>query len=218
VPVVARTRIFGAVRQTVALPVVEDGDEPGVAWGRRLAFPGLREGERLSRRTRLPERAAIRAADGTLLAGEPIPGSQGRTSDDPELAGSIAGALGAIPPERARELRAEGVPADAQVGLTGLERALDDEVRGRPGGELRAGRRTLARTEPQPVATVRTTIVPRVQRAAVEALGARVGGVVALDPRTGAGHRRRPASGSAACSRPARRSRSSRSSAASSRG
>ena len=42
-----------------------------------------------------------------------------------------------------------GVPDDAQVGISGLERALDDELRGIPGGELRAGLRTLATTKPQ---------------------------------------------------------------------
>jgi hypothetical protein len=186
VPVAVRTRVFGPVRETVDLPVEEDGDTAAIAWKRHLVFPGLREGERLTRRTRLPERAPIRAADGTLLAGEPLPGTQARSSSDPDLAASIAGTLGPIPPERARELRAEGVPSDAQVGLTGLERALDDEVRGRPGGDLRAGRRTLAISVPEPAAPVRSTIVPRVQRAAVEAIGPRVGGVVALDPRSGA--------------------------------
>jgi len=181
-----RTKVFGTVRRTARLPVEQDGEEPGIAWRRHLAFPGVRAGERLTRRTRLPTRAPIRAADGTLLAGEPLPDTASRSAEDPELAASIAGALGPIPAERARELRAEGVPADAQVGLTGLERALDDEVRGRPGGELRAGRRPLAVSVPQPADPVRSTIVPRVQRAAVAALGGRLGGVVALDPRTGA--------------------------------
>ena len=51
---------------------------------------------------------------------------QDRVADDPELAASIRGELGPIPEERREELRAKGVPSDAQVGLTGLERALDD--------------------------------------------------------------------------------------------
>ena len=83
-------------------------------------------------------------------------------------------------------MRTEGVPERALVGISELERALDDELRGRPGGVLRAGVKVLATTAPEPAQPVRSTIVPRVQRAAVEALAGRLGGAVALDPRTGA--------------------------------
>ena len=179
VPVRATTRIFGTVDETLVLPM-SDGD-PKVEWERHLTFPGVRHGERLQRRTSLPSRATLTAADGTVLARGPD-----RTAEDEELAASIRGEMGPIPPERARELRAEGVPSDARVGVTGLERALDDELRGDPGGVLRAGRRALARTVPRPNDPVKSTIVPRVQRAAVQAIGGRVGGVVALHPRTGA--------------------------------
>jgi penicillin-binding protein A len=180
VELVARTRVFGTIREPLVLPVAEEDGEIRIAWDRHLTFPGVPEGERLERRTRLPSRARLLAADGTVLASGPA-----RTSDDPELAASIAGQLGEIPPERAAELRGEGVPRDAQVGLGGLERALDDELRGRPGGILRAGDRVLAATVASPGDPVRSTIVPRVQRAAVEAIGGRVGGVVAMHPRTG---------------------------------
>jgi hypothetical protein len=180
VPIAVRTRAFGTVRSDVRLPIEGDGEEARIAWTRELAFPGVRRGEQLTRRTRLPTRASILAGDGTLIAGGPDRGSA-----DPELAASIGGQTGPIPPERRSELRAEGVPADADIGLSGLERALDDQLRGTPGGVLRAGRRELAVTLPRPAEAVRSTIVPRVQRAAVAAIGPRVGGVVALDPRTG---------------------------------
>jgi cell division protein FtsI/penicillin-binding protein 2 len=176
----ARTEVFGTIDTTLELPVAEEDGEDRVAWDRHLAFPGVREGERLERSTRLPTRATLLAADGTVLAR-----GDDRVPEDPELAASIAGEVGPIPPERAVELRAEGVPAGANVGLTGLERALDDELRGRPGGQLRAGGRTLAVVAPRPAGQVRSSIVPSVQRAAVAALAGRIGGIVAMDPRTG---------------------------------
>ena len=180
VPVRVRTRLFGTIRDAVRLPVRESGGEHRIAWEPHMTFPGVPAGRRLERSTRLPSRAAIVASDGTVLARGPD-----RTSDDPELAASIAGQLGPIPPERAIELRAAGVPEDAQVGITGLERALDARLRGTPGGELRAGAKTLAVSAPRPAEPVRTSIDPDVQRAAVAALAGRLGGVVALDPQTG---------------------------------
>ena len=181
VPVRARTRVWGTVRGTLRVPIQEEDGEMRVAWGRQMTFPGVRPGERLRRTTRLPTRADILAADGTRLAAGPD-----RTSEDPELAASIAGELGPLPPERRRGLRGLGVPNDAVVGLTGLERALDAKLMGLPGGELTAGERVLARAVPRPADPVRSTIQPAVQRAAVEALAGRLGGAVAVDPRNGA--------------------------------
>jgi cell division protein FtsI/penicillin-binding protein 2 len=180
VPVRVATRMFGTVRTELRLPMVEEDGRARIAWRRHLSFPGVREGETLTRTTRLPPRATLTAADGTVLAR-----GEDRTAEDPELAASIRGDLGPIPAERAEELRADGVPADARVGLTGLERALDDELRGRPGGELLAGARPLAAAEPVRAEAVRSTIVPSVQRAAVSALAGRIGGAIAMDPRTG---------------------------------
>src|SRR5205085_4159072 len=82
-------------------------------------------------------------------------------------------------------LRALGVPADAQVGVSGLERVFDARLLGHPGGLLYAGHRLLASAPARPGGTVRTTISPRVQRAAVDALAGRLGGAIALKPRTG---------------------------------
>jgi hypothetical protein len=136
IPVRVATRMFGEVRTTLALPIADDDGQARVAWSSHLAFPGVRRGEELTRRTRMPPRATLVAADGTVLAR-----GADRAAEDVELAASIRGEMGPIPAERAEELRAAGVPPDAQVGLTGLERALDDELRGRPGGELLAGGR-----------------------------------------------------------------------------
>jgi cell division protein FtsI/penicillin-binding protein 2 len=77
------------------------------------------------------------------------------------------------------------VPGDALVGLTGLERALDDRLRGTPGGELLAGERVLAAVAPRPAPKLRSSVSPAVQRAAVTALGGQLGGIVVLRPSTG---------------------------------
>jgi len=77
------------------------------------------------------------------------------------------------------------VPSGAAVGLTGLEREFDDQLRGTPGGTLYAGRRVLATSYPQRGSTARTTIDVRVQKAAVAALAGRFGGIAVVRPKTG---------------------------------
>ncbi|HEX2411355.1 MAG TPA: penicillin-binding transpeptidase domain-containing protein [Solirubrobacteraceae bacterium] len=181
VPVSVRTRVFGDLRQSVTLPIVEGEDgEPTVAWGPHLTFPGVRAGEELTRATRMPERATIQARDGT-----PIAKGEERLSDLDPLASEIAGRVGPAPPERVAELRTLGIPADTPVGLTGLEREFDRQLAGTPGGELLAGTRILASSSPRPGTNVRSTIAPDVQRAAVEALAGRYGGIAAVRPSTG---------------------------------
>jgi len=181
VPFAAGTRVFGELEAPVTLPLGEDPDgEPAVAWAPHLVFPGLRPGERLTRRTHMPERAAIEARDGT-----PIAKGEARLSKLDPLASEVAGRVGPAPPERADELTARGVPSGAPVGLTGLEREFDAELAGTPGGELLAGERVLASASPRPGRSVRTTIDPDVQLAAVQALAGRYGGIAAVRPGTG---------------------------------
>ena len=177
VPVTVNTRVFGPVRGTVELPV---GDT-GVDWSTDLVFPGLRKGEKLGRTTRLPPRAGLRARDNTVLAE-----GDARTSPVPGVAAEVVGQLGDIPPERADELKRLGVPSGAKVGISGLERVFDDRLIGRPGGELLAGRRVLKASPPKQGADVRTTISIPVEQAAAAALAGRLGGVVVLNPRSGA--------------------------------
>ncbi len=128
----------------------------------------------------MPERATLLARDMTPLAEGPE-----RTSDVPDVAINVVGNLGPVPAERAEEVRALGWPSDARVGINGLERALDTRLAGTPGGVLRVGSTVLARREPKKAAAVRTTISIPIERAAVAALGSRLGGVVAIEPRTG---------------------------------
>ena len=187
VPVRVRTRLFGTIQSSWHVPVVTVGsDGPRVAWSRTLLFPGLHRGESLSRDTTLPARATLLARDGSVLAsGPPPPGGGLRASPLGNFGVSVVGSTGPLPASRRAELLGEGVPSDAQVGVSGLELALDDRLRGRPGGELLAGGRVLARVAPAPAPAVKTTVSPALQRAAVTALGGQLGGIVALRPSDG---------------------------------
>lgn len=179
VPAVVRTRAFGTVRTTLAVPVADGPDGARVAWSERLVFPGLRAGERLRRRTALPPRAALLFRDRTPLA-------TGPDRHSPLAAASaIAGSLGPAPAQDAQRMQAAGVPAGAPVGVSGLERVFDDRLRGTPGGVLYAGARALASQAPRAAPSVRTTIAPGLEAAAAQALAGRYGGIVALRPGTG---------------------------------
>ena len=179
VPVVVGTRVFGALRGKVEIPV--SGEH--VAWSPRLVFPELRSGERLRRASLPAKRATIRSRDGKVLAEGPAPA---RTSPLVGIADSIAGQMEAQEtPEERMALYARGFPEDWPVGQTGLEEVFEQRLRGRPGGELIAGERVLARAKPRPARPVQTTIDTRLQEAAVIGLAGRLGGVAALDPRTG---------------------------------
>jgi penicillin-binding protein A len=180
VPVTVRTSAFGPVHGTLRLTVVEEDGEARVKWTPNLVFPGLAAGEQLRRTTEMPARADLLARDGTPLASGPD-----RTSTLGATAQAIAGALGPIPDDRKARYEQLGYPADTQVGISGLERAFDERLAGTPGGELRAGARLLAQRAPRKSAAVRTTIAPSVQEAAVTALAGRLGGVVAIRPKTG---------------------------------
>ena len=180
VPMRVTTRVFGTLRGTLRLTFSGEGDDKQIRWKPSLVFPGLKVGERLERRTELPRRADILARDGTPLAQ-----GEERSSSIDDVASSIVGELGAPPPERAGRMRELGYPTGATVGTSGLERVFEERLAGTPGGQLRAGRRVLAQTLPRPARPVRSSIDPRVQRAAVAAKGERLGGVAVVRPRTG---------------------------------
>jgi penicillin-binding protein A len=186
VPVSVSTRMFGKLSLDVRMRVVAEAEGTrAIAWSRSLAFPGVPEGETLTRRTALPPRAKLLARDGSALAeGDPTE-SGTRSSALGAAANAVIGEVGPIPSSRRAALEALGVPSQAIVGTSGLERALDSQLRGTPGGELLAGSRVLAAVAARPAHAVRTTVSPAVQQAAVAALGSQLGGVVALDPASG---------------------------------
>jgi penicillin-binding protein A len=179
VPMVLHTRVFGRMSSELRLPV--NGER--VTWGPLLAFPGLRRGEGLTRRSQPARRATLLSRDGKVLARGQV---DDRSSPLEAIAGSIAGTLASEETAEERTaLYARGFPRDWPVGQNGLEEAFEHRLAGRPGGELRAGTRMLARAQPKPAGAVRTTIDSRLQEAAVTALAGRFGGIAALDPRNG---------------------------------
>jgi len=77
------------------------------------------------------------------------------------------------------------------IGQSGLERLLDEYLRGRDGGERievdALGRpvQIMRREEPDPGAQVITTVDRRIQEAAERAMAGKAGSVVVIDPRNG---------------------------------
>ena len=140
VPVRVHTRLFGTLHERLHAAAAGQRHRCAdrlVALARvpRPASPA----SSLSRHTTLPRRATLLARDGSVLAeGAAL---RSRTA---RLAARLARERGgrhsrarSRPPAGGR-WKAEGVPADAIVGVSGLELALDSSLRGTPGGELLA--------------------------------------------------------------------------------
>jgi peptidoglycan glycosyltransferase len=184
VPVTVATVAFGALEDEVELPY-SDG---GIDWDSSLVFPALREGEHLEGQIELAPRAPILAADGTPLAeGAAV----AREHPIGSAAIDVTGEVGAPSEEDLPALARQGFSATTPVGVSGLERAFNARLAGKPGGSLVAvgeggsTARVLASSKPQPGAAVKTTIDPDLQQAAVSALAGRAGGVAVLDARKG---------------------------------
>src|SRR5688572_30276787 len=174
------TRIFGKIEGRVELPI-KDG---AVAWRPHHVLPGLTPGDTLTRSTTAPARAKILARDRTVIVEGP---AEARTSPLGAAGAQIAGSLAPAETQDDREaVYARGFERDTPVGVSGLERILEELIAGTPGGQLRAGGRVLASSEPKAARPVRTTIDVGVQEAATIALAGRFGGIAALDARTGA--------------------------------
>jgi cell division protein FtsI/penicillin-binding protein 2 len=184
VEVTVATVAFGAVEDEVEIPYADGGIE----WSPNLAFPGLDKEEELAADVELAERAPILARDGTALAEGP---AEEREHPIGSAAIDVTGEVGEAPEEDLAKLSRHGFPPETPVGISGLERAFNTRLAGKPGGSLLAVAedgsdvRTLAKSKPQPGAPVKTTIDPDLQEAAVSALAGRSGGVAVLDTRKG---------------------------------
>jgi cell division protein FtsI/penicillin-binding protein 2 len=184
VPVTVATVAFGSFEEEIELPY-SDG---GVDWDASLVFPGLRPGEHLESQIDMAPRAPILAADGTPLA-------EGAAEEREHPLGSAAidvtGEVGTAGEEDLARLARQGFAADTPVGISGLERAFNARLAGKPGGSLLAldesgaSARVLAQSKPRPGAPVKTTIDPALQESAVSALAGRAGGIAVLDARNG---------------------------------
>jgi cell division protein FtsI/penicillin-binding protein 2 len=179
-----QTVAFGTVEQELAVPYADGG----VEWTPSLVFPGLRPGEELAADVELAERAPILARDGTPLAEGP---AEEREHPIGSAAIDVTGEVGEAPEEEWPELARHGFSPETPVGISGLERAFNARLAGKPGGKLLAvsedgsSVRTLAQSKPQKGAPVKTTIDPDLQEVSVSALAGRSGGVAVLDARTG---------------------------------
>jgi peptidoglycan glycosyltransferase len=174
------TSSFGTLHEPAVL-ALDPRDSRYLEYDSQMVFPGLGAGERLTRTSTLGPRGTIDAADGTPLAE-----GAGRTSQIPAVASAIVGKLGPIPAAKRSYYRNLGYPADAQVGRYGLELIFQRRLGGTPGGTLSAGARMLASTAPVAGATVRTTIDPKLEAAAIGALGGSYAGMTVLNAKTGA--------------------------------
>ena len=178
------TVAFGSLEAELGLPYADGGIE----WDPSLAFPGLRQGEELAADVELAERAPILARDGTALAEGP---AAEREHPIGGAAIDVTGEVGEASEEELPRLARHGFPPETPVGISGLERAFNDRLAGKPGGSLLAvagdgtSVRKLAKSKPQPGAPVKTTIGADLQEVAVSALAGRSGGVAALDTRSG---------------------------------
>jgi len=179
-PATVSTTGFGAVSGEVAVPIVDDAIE----WRPEMVFPGLLEGEELDRKTDLPKRAPILAADRSPLAEGPL---DARVTSG--AGGIVTGEISEPGRPRQKELEALGFPDGTTAGTSGLELAFDAELAGTPGGELLAKgpeeERILASSEPVEGESVRTTIDPKLQDATAAALGSTYGGAALIDAKNG---------------------------------
>ena len=179
----AGTVAFGQVEANVVIPF---GDG-GIAWNPSLVFPGLEEGEHLESQVELAPRAPILAADGTPLAeGD----ADARVHPLGSAAIDVTGEMGMAEEDDVAALARQGFPEGTLVGISGVERALNARLAGKPGGSLLAvdasgSARVLATAKPRAGTAVKTTINPDLQVAAVSALAGRSGGIAALDSRNG---------------------------------
>jgi penicillin-binding protein A len=184
VPITVSTVAFGPIEAQLELPFAEDG----VAWEKRLTFPGVHEGEHLESQIELAPRAQILAADGTPLAEGP---AEARAHPIGSEAIDVTGEVGTAEEDEMEALARQGFTPDTPVGISGLERAFNARLAGKPGGSLLAvsdsngSTRTLGEAEPKPGAPVKTTIDTNLQESAVSALAGRVGGIAVLDARSG---------------------------------
>jgi len=186
VPIRVGTVAFGDFDSDLALPFADGGivwdphlGLPRAAAGRRagrehrFGAPRNDQGARWNRRSRRDHRRLARPR-WEVRRSTPQVRSASRTPPS-------------SPPWRVRAF-----PPAPRVGISGLERAFNSHLAGKPGGQLIAQppsggpQRILAQSDPTPGLPLKTTIDPALQQTAVAGLAGRAGGVAVLDARNGA--------------------------------
>ncbi|GAA4092756.1 penicillin-binding transpeptidase domain-containing protein [Actinomadura miaoliensis] len=166
---------------TGTLPFTKRDGEWLVDWSPRVVYPTLREGQRLRATRSWPDRAAVRAADGSDL--------------DSVQSGSVqqlVGAVGKLDAKSARELGAPYREGDL-AGVEGLQRQYERRLAGTPAlavqivGADDQVVQTLHRFGGTGGTPLRTTVDPKAQRAASQALAdvGKPASLVALRASTG---------------------------------
>ena len=189
VPVVANTRVFGHVHQTLHLRLVTAPAGFRVLWAPQLVFPGLEPGEHLRTHTKAPyTRGAIRARDGEILASGP---ASNREYPQGSAFSDVTGYVKTPAADQVAARVAKGWPAHRPYGQAGLEQSLDGVLGGRPEIDLQAvskagAARSLAESRRRQAEDVVTTLRIHAQHDVADALGGRYGGAVVLDPKSGA--------------------------------
>lgn len=164
-----------------SLPLRKQGRAWRVAWSPSVVYPGLEEGQRFRLARAWPSRAGILAADGSSLTESPSGSVQ-----------QLAGHLGTASARAAKKLGAPYRAGDT-IGTDGLQRQYERRLAGRPGLAVRiVGRdgkpvRTVKRFGGVRGKPLRTSIDPRVQSAAADALQGveNPASLVAVRPSTG---------------------------------
>ncbi|MEO3785507.1 penicillin-binding transpeptidase domain-containing protein [Actinocorallia sp. B10E7] len=160
---------------------VRENDEWRVRWAPSVLHPDLRDGQRLTTARAFPDRAAITAADGSDLRGS--------------SSGSVQQLLGPVGPATDKAAAELGAPyrKGDPVGLDGLNRQYEKRLAGTPATIVRI---VDARDKPVkalqlfgggPGEPLKTTIAPRVQLAAGQALSTakKNASMVVVRPSTG---------------------------------
>ncbi len=188
VPISARTTAFGVIERPLNVTFGEDG----IAWRSDLLFPGLEPDEELARDTEFAERAPLLSLDGQEMATGP---GEAREYPLGDSMTSVTGFVEAAGEDIGPALVAQGVEPGDPVGTGGLELGFNGRLAGKPGGTLYAvpagseadtEGRVLGEGSPKAAEPLKTTIDPEIQSAAVVALAGYIGGVAAVDVKTGA--------------------------------
>ncbi|MFC6878142.1 MULTISPECIES: penicillin-binding transpeptidase domain-containing protein [Actinomadura] len=146
------------------MPFTKQDGKWRVKWSPQLLHPSLQEGQRLKAARTWPSRAAVRDAKGGDLSGSP--------------SGSVQQLVGPAGPASAEAAKKLGPPyrTGDTVGLEGLQRQYEKRLAGTPALAVQVvgadGKpvKTLQRFGGKDGTPLSTTIDPKVQRAAGEAL------------------------------------------------
>lgn len=188
----ARERTFAALGMLLDAEPEALGDKVGSPRGRRR-FQSVRLAGDLTFDHRARLEAHLYALPGVTTDVRPR-----RDYVEGEFASHLLGTIGEIRAEQLRERKFVGYRSGEVVGQSGVEKLLESDLRGRAGGRNVvvdvAGRvvKLLDEREPEPGGTITLTIDRDLQREAEagflpDVLGepARMGALVALDPRNG---------------------------------